>query len=112
MAPDQKSTTACKRRKGQKAKMTGTAEMINRRRSLDQWLKLQRERALTLLELRKLNECLEDLRPFLRDPPLDGYSIKFGGTDETPGISGLWLEHYLDCALTEEIISEDELQSA
>jgi hypothetical protein len=65
-----------------------------------------------LLELRHLNERLEDMRPLLRDPPLDGHTVKLGGADSTPGISGLWLEHYLDCALTERIISEDELQPA
>jgi hypothetical protein len=81
-------------------------------RRMSRWLALQRERALTLLELRKLNERLEDIRPLLRDPPLDGYSIKLGGTGETPGVSGLWLEHYLDRALDEHIISEDELQPA
>jgi hypothetical protein len=81
-------------------------------RRMNRWMALQRERALTLLALRKLNQSLENIRPALRNPPLDGYTIKLGGTDETPGISGLWLEHYLDCALSERIIDEEELQPA
>jgi hypothetical protein len=83
-----------------------------RRRHLNQWLRLQRRRVLTLASLRNLNERLEDLRPALRDPPLDGYTIKLGGTDMTPGLSGLWLEHYIDQALAERVISEDELDAA
>lgn len=80
-----------------------------RRRKLDTWMTLQRERALTLLSLRDLNEQLEDIRPELRDPPLDGYTIKLGGTDEQPGISGLWLENYIKRALAERIIEQDEV---
>jgi hypothetical protein len=75
-------------------------------------MSLQRERALTLLSLRDLNERLEDIRPDLRDPPLDGYTIRLGGTDEQPGISGLWLESYIKQALAERVIYEDELVTA
>lgn len=78
-------------------------------RKLNIWMSLQRERALTLLSLRDLNERLEDIRPDLYDPPLDGYTIKLGGTDEQPGISGLWLENYIRRALAERIIQEDEV---
>jgi hypothetical protein len=73
---------------------------------------LQRKRILTLVSLRALNERLEDIRPGLRSPPLDGFTIKLGGTDETPGLSGLWLEHYINRALAERVISEDELEAA
>ena len=80
-----------------------------KRRKLNMWMSLQRERALTLLSLRALNEQLEDIRPELRDPPLDGYTIKLGGTDEQPGISGLWLENYIRRALAERVLEEDEV---
>ena len=73
----------------------GPTTMSSQDRRLNRWIALQRERALTLLALRKLNEKLEDIRPALRNLPLDGYSIELGGTDQTPGVSGLWLEHYL-----------------
>ena len=79
-----------------------------RQRKLNTWMTLQRERALTLLSLRDLNERLEDIRPELRDPPLDGYTIN-GGTTEQPGISGLWLENYIKRALIERILDEDEV---
>ena len=81
-------------------------------RQFGRWMALQRERALTLVSLRALNERLEDIRPALRNPPLDGYTIKLGGTDDTPGLSGLWLERYLNRALAERVISEDELEAA
>jgi hypothetical protein len=83
-----------------------------RKRNYRKWIALQRERALTLMSLRALNEKLEDIRPALRNPPLDGYTIKLGGTDRTPGLSGLWLEHYLDRALAAHVIHEDELEAA
>jgi hypothetical protein len=73
---------------------------------------LQRERALTLVSLRELNERIEDIKPTLRNPPLDGYTIKLGGTDETPGMYGLWLEEYIDRAIAARVISEDELKPA
>jgi hypothetical protein len=82
------------------------------RRQFQRWMTLQRERALTLVSLRALNERLEDIRPALRNPPLDGYTIKLGGTDETPGVCGLWLDHYINRALAERVISEDELEAA
>ena len=69
--------------------------MTNRRRQFQRWMALQRERALTLISLRDINEEIEDIRPELEDPPLDNFTIKLGGTDEQPGISGLWLESYI-----------------
>ena len=55
--------------------MTNTRQ----RRLQDEWLGLQRCRALTLASLRSLNEQLEDIRPELRDPPpLDGFTDKIG----------------------------------
>jgi hypothetical protein len=45
--------------------MTNTRQ----RRLQDEWLGLQRCRALTLASLRSLNEQLEDIRPELSDPP-------------------------------------------
>ena len=83
-----------------------------RRRQFHRWMTLQRERALMLVSLRYLNERLEDIRPALRNPPLDGYTIKLGGTHERPGLCGLWLEHYINRALAERVISEDELEAA
>jgi hypothetical protein len=83
-----------------------------RRRQFQRWMALQRKRALTLVSLRALNERLEDIRPALRNPPLDGYTIKLDGTDETPGLCGLWLEQYINRALAERVISEDELEAA
>jgi hypothetical protein len=84
----------------------------NRRRRTQKWLELQRERALTLMSLRALNESLEQMRPTLHNPPLDGYTIKLGGTGRTPGLSGQWLETYIDRAIAERIVSEDELVAA
>jgi hypothetical protein len=76
------------------------------------WLELQRERALTLVSLRALNEKLESLRPSLHYPPLDGFTITLGGTGRVPGLSGQWLETFVDSAIAENIIGEDELQPA
>ena len=70
---------------------------------------LQRERALTLMSLRDINEQIEDMRLDMQNPPLDNFTIKLGGTDEQPGISGLWLESYIKQALAEHVINEDEL---
>jgi hypothetical protein len=64
------------------------------------------------MSLRALNEKLEDIRPDLRNPPLDGYTIKLGGTDRTPGLSGMWLEHYIERALAAHVIYEDDLEAA
>ena len=80
-----------------------------RHRKLKTWMALQRERALILMSLRGVNEEIEDIRPELQDPPLDGFTIKLGGTDEQPGISGLWLENYIKRALAERIIDEGEV---
>ena len=52
------------------------------------------------------------MRPELQDPPLDNFTIKLGGTDEQPGISGLWLESYIKQALAERVIREDEIVAA
>ena len=78
---------------------------------MPRWLELQRERALTLMSLRALNEKLERLRPSLRNPPLDGYTIKLGGTGQTPGLSGQWLETYIDRAIAARLVSEDEIEA-
>ena len=83
--------------------------MTNRRRQSQRWMALQRERALTLISLRDINEEIEDIRPELEDPPLDNFTIKLGGTDEQPGISGLWLESFIKEAVAERIIDEDEV---
>ena len=85
---------------------------MRRREQLNRWMRLQRERALMLMQLREVNEAIEDMRPELQDPPLDNFTIKLGGTDEQPGISGLWLESYLKQALAERVIYEDELATA
>ncbi|HEX2446858.1 MAG TPA: hypothetical protein VHK26_01550 [Methyloceanibacter sp.] len=82
------------------------------RQQLQRWMALQRERALMLMALRDINEQIEDMRPELQDPPLDNFTIKLGGTDEQPGISGLWLESYIKQALAERVIHEDELATA
>jgi hypothetical protein len=88
--------------------------MTNRRRKhlKEEWLGLQRERARTLLSLRDLNERLEELRPALRNPPLDGYTIKLGGTDRTPGLCGLWIEHFIERAVAERVLDLEELEAA
>jgi hypothetical protein len=78
-------------------------------RRFRRWMALQRERALTLISLRDINEEIEDIRPELVNPPLDNFTIKLGGTDELPGISGLWVESYIKQALAERIIDEDEV---
>ena len=82
---------------------------MRRREQLNRWMRLQRERALMLMQLREVNEAIEDMRPELQDPPLDNFTIKLGGTDEQPGISGLWLESYLKQALANASSYEDEL---
>jgi hypothetical protein len=85
---------------------------VRRGQQLQIWMALQRERALTLMSLRDINEQIEDMRPELQDPPLDNFTIKLGGTDEQPGISGLWLESYIKQALAERVIREDEIVAA
>ena len=85
---------------------------MRRGQQLQGWMALQRERALTLMSLRDINEQIEDMRPELQDPPLDNFTIKLGGTDEQPGISGLWLESYIKLALAERVIREDEIVAA
>ena len=85
---------------------------MRRRQKLQTWITLQRERALTLMSLRDINEEIENIRPELQDPPLDGFTIKLGGTGEQPGISGLWIESYIKQALADRVISEDELLAA
>ena len=82
------------------------------RQQFQTWMALQRERALTLMSLRDINEQIEDIRPELQDPPLDNFTIKLGGTDKEPGISGLWLESYIKQALAERVIDEDEIVAA
>jgi hypothetical protein len=79
---------------------------------MQRWLELQRERALTLVSLRALNERLEGLRPSLRNPPLDGFTAKLGGTGQAPGLSGQWLESYIDRAIAARVLHEDELEAA
>jgi hypothetical protein len=85
---------------------------MKRGQQLQGWMALQRERALTLMSLRDINEQIEDMRPELQDPPLDNFTIKLGGTDQQPGISGLWLESYIKQALAERVIREDEIVAA
>ena len=80
---------------------------MRRRQQLQRWMALQRA-ALTLMSLRDINEQIEDMRPELQYPPLDNFTIKLGGTDEQPGISGLWLDSYIKQALAERIIHEGE----
>lgn len=81
-------------------------------RLADEWLGLQRARALTLASLRDLNEQIEDIRPELRDPPLADFTPRLGGTENNPGAYGRWIDRYLDEALAEEIVSEGELVAA
>jgi hypothetical protein len=84
-----------------------------KRRKLEQWIALQRRRVLLLATLRDLNEDLESIRPALgRDAPLDGFTPRLGGTGYMPGLSGLWLEQYIDEAVAEQIVDEDELAVA
>jgi hypothetical protein len=82
------------------------------RRLVQEWLGLQRVRALMLASLRDLNEQIEDIRPELRNPPLEEFTRRLGGTQKDPGVYGRWIERYLDEALAEEIVSEDELVTA
>ena len=72
------------------------------RRLTQEWLGLQRARAITLASLRSLNEQLEDIRPELRDPPLAEFTR----------MPRNWIDRYLDEALAEEIVTEDELVAA
>jgi len=83
---------------------------MRRRQQLQRWMALQRERALTLVSLRDINEQIEDMRPDLQDPPLDNFTIKLGGTDDAPGDQRTWIESYIKQALAERIISEDEIR--
>jgi hypothetical protein len=58
----------------------------------------------------------EGLRPRLRaegaELPLDGFTAKLGGTDAEPGLSGLWIEAYIDQAMAERVIDPDQLDEA
>jgi hypothetical protein len=83
------------------------------RRLQDEWLGLQRCRALMLASLRSLNEQLEDIRPELSDPPpLDGFTDKIGGTGAEPGSSGLWLDRFIELVVEAGIVEEEELSVA
>ena len=66
------------------------------RRLTQEWLGLQRARAITLASLRSLNEQLEDIRP-VRDPPLAEFTR----------MPRNWIDRYLDEALAEEIVTEE-----
>jgi hypothetical protein len=79
---------------------------------VQEWLGLQRARALTLASLRDINEQIEDIKPELRDPPLADFTRRLGGTQKDPGVYGRWIERYLDEVLAEEIVTEDELVAA
>jgi hypothetical protein len=84
-----------------------------KRRKFERWIALQRKRALLLVSLRDLNERLEGIRPALgADAPLDGFTPKLGGTDEMPGLSGLWLEQFIRECLLEQVLHEDDLIAA
>ena len=87
--------------------------MARKKQSVDAWIELQRERALTLAALRSVNERIELLRARFDEPPLlDGYTDKLGGTAEVPGFAGLWLEDFLKSAIAWRIIGEGELAAA
>jgi len=86
--------------------------MTRTRRLEQEWLSLQRARALTLASLRDINERLEAIRPELCEPQLDGYTHRLGGTRDDPGICGLWLERFIEQAVSAEILSEEELVPA
>lgn len=73
------------------------------RRLVNEWLGLQRCRALTLASLRDLNEQLEDIRPDLRDPPL---------AEPMPRICERWIERSIDAAIDEGVVYEDEIATA
>ena len=70
------------------------------RRLVQEWLGLQRCRALTLASLGDLNEQLEDIRPELRDPPLG---------EPMPKICARWIDRCIDEAIDEGFLHEDEL---
>lgn len=86
---------------------------MSRLTKFDSWLALQRKRAILLATLRATNELLENIRPGLgADAPLDGYTIKLGGTDAAPGMAGLWLDEFLRECVAQRIVDEDDLISA
>jgi hypothetical protein len=80
---------------------------------ISRWVSLNRERAFTLLELRRLNRRVESEGRRLRARgarlPLDGYTSRLGGTEAEPGLSGLWLETYIDRAIEERVIDPEDI---
>jgi hypothetical protein len=86
---------------------------MSRRTKFDAWIALQRKRALLLASLRTTNELLEGIRPGLgENAPLDGFTIRLGGTDQTPGMFGLWLDEFIREYVAKQIVREDELIAA
>jgi hypothetical protein len=73
------------------------------RRLVQEWLGLQRCRALTLASLRDINEQIEDIRPELRDPPL---------AEPMPKICDRWIGRIIDQAIDDGLVCEDELVAA
>jgi hypothetical protein len=83
---------------------------------MTRYVRLARARAMTLAELRSLNQRIEREARVLRakgaEPPLDGYTSRLGGTDAEPGLSGIWLEAYIERAIEANILNPDELDEA
>ena len=73
------------------------------RRLTQEWLGLQRCRALTLASLLDINEQLEDIGGELRHPPLG---------DLMPQSTSRWIERCIDEAVAAEIIDEREIVTA
>jgi hypothetical protein len=80
------------------------------------WRRLHRARAMTLRDLRNLNERVESEARRLRacgiDDELDRYTDRLGGTEASPGLSGLFLEAYIERALELGLIDPDEFEIA
>ena len=81
----------------------------------DTWSNLQRERALTVMSLRRINREIEALKASFRsggmqaEPVLDGHSFYLLGTGkQAPGVYGRWATEYLSQAMLKGIITEKE----
>ena len=71
--------------------------MARKKRAADDvWIELQRERAITLASLRSSTNALSGTGHASANRLCSmATPIKLGGTDDQPGITGLWLESYI-----------------
>jgi hypothetical protein len=83
-----------------------------------EWLDLQRQRALMILGLRRINAEIETLRAGLKSGgsianlPCDGFSLRLLGSADAPGLNKALVAEYLRQCRNAGAISEKEIANA